>query len=199
MRQDFFEFTPQFKLLIAGNHKPSLKSVDEAIRRRFHLIPFVVPQSFLGADGIDPLTLRPVALNRPASRVVGAGLGPQEIFRRYVEATQPAVATVTRWRSAFQALQEHVGDRRFIRNEAQAWLDSLIDPQGERGAKRSHYTTDNFWRSPANTVYEWAVSKQLIDANPFKGCHIDIPKRKVTREGSFTAAEAHTILTAASA
>ena len=29
-------------LLVAGNHKPSLKSVDEAIRRRLHLIPFVV-------------------------------------------------------------------------------------------------------------------------------------------------------------
>ena len=42
MRQDFFEFTPQFKLLIAGNHKPGLRSVDEAIRRRFHLIPFTV-------------------------------------------------------------------------------------------------------------------------------------------------------------
>jgi putative DNA primase/helicase len=42
MRQDFFEFTPQFKLLIAGNHKPSLRSVDEAMRRRFHLIPFNV-------------------------------------------------------------------------------------------------------------------------------------------------------------
>ena len=42
MRQDFFEYTPQFKLLIAGNHKPSLRSVDEAIRRRLHLIPFVV-------------------------------------------------------------------------------------------------------------------------------------------------------------
>src|SRR5271168_1739902 len=27
---------------IAGNHKPSLRSVDEAIRRRFHLIPFTV-------------------------------------------------------------------------------------------------------------------------------------------------------------
>ena len=26
MRQDFFEFTPQFKLLIAGNHKPGLRS-----------------------------------------------------------------------------------------------------------------------------------------------------------------------------
>jgi putative DNA primase/helicase len=42
MRQDFFEFTPQFKLLIAGNHKPGLRSVDEAIRRRFNLAPFTV-------------------------------------------------------------------------------------------------------------------------------------------------------------
>ena len=40
MRQDFFEYTPQFKLFIAGNHRPGLRSVDEAIRRRFHLIPF---------------------------------------------------------------------------------------------------------------------------------------------------------------
>jgi putative DNA primase/helicase len=42
MRQDFFEFTPQFKLVIAGNHKPGLRSVDEAIRRRFNLLPFTV-------------------------------------------------------------------------------------------------------------------------------------------------------------
>lgn len=42
MRQDFFTFVPQFKLAIAGNHRPSLRSVDEAIRRRFNLIPFTV-------------------------------------------------------------------------------------------------------------------------------------------------------------
>jgi len=42
MRQDFFEYAPQFKLVIAGNHKPGLRSVDEAIRRRFNLIPFTV-------------------------------------------------------------------------------------------------------------------------------------------------------------
>jgi putative DNA primase/helicase len=40
MRQDFFEYAPQFKLLISGNHKPGLRSVDEAIRRRFYLVPF---------------------------------------------------------------------------------------------------------------------------------------------------------------
>jgi putative DNA primase/helicase len=42
MRQDFFQYRPAFKLVIAGNHKPSLRSVDEAIRRRFHLVPFAV-------------------------------------------------------------------------------------------------------------------------------------------------------------
>jgi putative DNA primase/helicase len=42
MRQDDFTFKPQFKLLFAGNHKPMLRSVDEAIKRRFHLVPFTV-------------------------------------------------------------------------------------------------------------------------------------------------------------
>jgi P4 family phage/plasmid primase-like protien len=42
MRQDFFTYFPAFKLVIAGNHKPSLGGVDAAIRRRFHLVPFTV-------------------------------------------------------------------------------------------------------------------------------------------------------------
>lgn len=42
MRQDFFEYTPQFKLVIAGNDRPSLRDVDEAMKRRLHLIPFTV-------------------------------------------------------------------------------------------------------------------------------------------------------------
>lgn len=42
MRQDFFEFTPQFKLIVAGNHKPGLRNVDEAIRARFNMLPFTV-------------------------------------------------------------------------------------------------------------------------------------------------------------
>jgi putative DNA primase/helicase len=42
MRQDFFEFKPQFKLFVVGNHRPSLRGVDEAMRRRLHLVPFTV-------------------------------------------------------------------------------------------------------------------------------------------------------------
>jgi putative DNA primase/helicase len=42
MRQDFFEYVPQFTPIIVGNHKPGLRTVDEAIRRRFQLVPFTV-------------------------------------------------------------------------------------------------------------------------------------------------------------
>ncbi len=42
MRQDFFEFMPQFKLIVAGNHKPAIRNIDEAMKRRLHLIPFTV-------------------------------------------------------------------------------------------------------------------------------------------------------------
>jgi len=48
MHQDFFEFTPLFKLLIAGNHKPRLRNVDVAMRRRLHLLPFT--QRFTGTN-----------------------------------------------------------------------------------------------------------------------------------------------------
>ena len=40
MRQDYFTFTPKFKLMFMGNHRPSVHAVDDAIRRRFHIIPF---------------------------------------------------------------------------------------------------------------------------------------------------------------
>ena len=42
MRQDFFEFVPSFKLIISGNYMPGLRSVDEAMRRRLHVVPFSV-------------------------------------------------------------------------------------------------------------------------------------------------------------
>ncbi len=40
MHKDTFEFLPQFKLVFAGNHKPTLRSVGEEMRRRIHLVAF---------------------------------------------------------------------------------------------------------------------------------------------------------------
>jgi putative DNA primase/helicase len=50
MRQDFFTFTPAFKLIIAGNHKPALRNVDEAMRRRLFLVPLIVTIHELDRD-----------------------------------------------------------------------------------------------------------------------------------------------------
>jgi putative DNA primase/helicase len=41
MRQNFFTFNPEFKLMIAGNHAPRFRSIDPAMRRRFLLVPFL--------------------------------------------------------------------------------------------------------------------------------------------------------------
>jgi putative DNA primase/helicase len=42
MRQDDFEFQPKFKIIMAGNHKPGLQDVGEAMRRRVHIVPWAV-------------------------------------------------------------------------------------------------------------------------------------------------------------
>ncbi len=42
MHRDHFEFIPQFKLIVAGNHRPSLSGTGEAMQRRLHLVPFEV-------------------------------------------------------------------------------------------------------------------------------------------------------------
>ena len=57
MRQDFFQYVPQFKLMVAGNHKPSMRSNDEAIRRRVQLVPFAVtiPEAQRDPDLLDKL------------------------------------------------------------------------------------------------------------------------------------------------
>ena len=62
MRGDFFTFVPMFKIIIAGNHKPQLRSVDEALRRRLHLVPFT---EFI------PLTERDLELGAKLRREAG--------------------------------------------------------------------------------------------------------------------------------
>ena len=50
MRQDFFTYEPQFLLMVYGNNKPGLKSVDDAIRRRIKMAPFDVKISDADRD-----------------------------------------------------------------------------------------------------------------------------------------------------
>lgn len=55
MRQDLFEFEPQFTLVIAGNTRPEITNVDDAMRRRMHLIPFETKPAVKDVDLPDKL------------------------------------------------------------------------------------------------------------------------------------------------
>lgn len=64
--QEFFEYAPQFKLMLATNYKPDVRGVDEGIWRRVVLIPFDVTISPEERDKDLPAKLsaeRPGILN----------------------------------------------------------------------------------------------------------------------------------------
>jgi putative DNA primase/helicase len=103
MRQDFFEFTPQFKLLIAGNHKPRLRAVDEAMRRRFNLVPFAVtiPENERDKDLAEKLRDEwPGILQWMIEGCLAwqrEGLNPPEIVRTATETYFADEDAISRW------------------------------------------------------------------------------------------------------
>jgi putative DNA primase/helicase len=62
MNQNFFEFQPAFKPHLSGNHKPRLRSVGLAMRRRVSLIPFAVT---IPEAERDPHLLEKLKAERP--------------------------------------------------------------------------------------------------------------------------------------
>ncbi|HEY1720926.1 MAG TPA: phage/plasmid primase, P4 family [Magnetospirillaceae bacterium] len=42
MRQDNVTFLPKFKLVIAGNYRPTMRSADDAMKRRMNIIPMMI-------------------------------------------------------------------------------------------------------------------------------------------------------------
>jgi putative DNA primase/helicase len=103
MRQDFFEYIPQFKLLFAGNHKPSLRNVDAATRRRFNLVPLTVtiPEGEKDSDLPEKLKQEWPEILRWA--IEGCleyqkiGLSPPEVVRDATDAYLEAQDSVAIW------------------------------------------------------------------------------------------------------
>lgn len=62
LRQEFFEFTPEFKVFFTTNHKPIIKGSDEGIWRRMRLIPFTVT---IPKDKIDKKLPEKLAAEMP--------------------------------------------------------------------------------------------------------------------------------------
>lgn len=86
MHKDFFTYQPQFKLLIVGNHKPALHSVDQAARRRFHMIPLhqqaAGPRSGAARKAQGRVARNPPLDDRRRARLAGGRLLPARNRRR---------------------------------------------------------------------------------------------------------------------
>ncbi|MBT6220372.1 MAG: hypothetical protein HOI45_11670 [Rhodospirillaceae bacterium] len=149
MRQDFFTFLPKFKLLIGGNHKPQIRNVDEAMRRRLHLIPFTVTippekrdpdlaskfnQSGVMAWALDGLRdyLRE-GLNPPASVVEATDeyLSSEDIMESWIAEcctiNKNAISSTgelwTSWKTWCEAANEFAGTKK-------AFSQKLLDQRG---------------------------------------------------------------------
>jgi len=119
MRQDFFTYVPKFKLMIAGNHKPSLRSVNEAVRRRLQLIPFVVTIPPEKRDKSLPEKLKPEwpgILNWALHGCLEwqqIGLAPPKVVTDASEAYFAAEDAIARWIGACCAVDKaSLGDER---------------------------------------------------------------------------------------
>jgi putative DNA primase/helicase len=58
IKKDNFEFLPEFKLFLIGNNQPNLKQVDNAVRRRFNIVPFIYKPPQIDHD-LEELKLKP--------------------------------------------------------------------------------------------------------------------------------------------
>jgi integrase len=130
-----------------------------------------------------------------AQRGPDNGRSPWDLFEAWIKAIEPAQSTIESWRTVFRALAKDFTDRSaasITPDEAQAWLDKLIDKE------RSAFTVHNTWLKATKTVFTWGTRRKLT-SNPFSAAVVDVPKRKQYRPKWFHEDERATILNAAAA
>lgn len=169
MRQDSFTYLPQFKLLLAGNHKPALRNVDEAMRRRFHHVPF---ETTIPLDRRDPELGAKLEAEMP--QILRWALEGQAEWRRIGLAPPAAVLDATR---EYLADEDSFGtwlrERTLVDRQAVTRVDGLFADyrawagrSGERAASNKRFSQDLMQRGfkrvrlEAGTAFEGLVLRQ---------------------------------------
>jgi putative DNA primase/helicase len=148
MRQDFFDFEPTHKLMITGNHKPGLSSINEAIRRRLLLVPFTAQIPF---EQRDPDLAAKLVPEHPAIlRWMVAGCLEWQRDRLDV----PAVI--------HEASEHYFADQDTLGQWIEDWLD--LDPNAFT-ATRQLFASWQIWAEQRNTRVgsERAFAQGLAD------------------------------------
>jgi P4 family phage/plasmid primase-like protien len=160
MRQDFFEFTPVFKLLVTGNHRPALRSVNEAIRRRMHLIPFAVE---IPPAERDPLLTDKLKAEWPGIlrwAVDGClewqstGLNPPAVVRAATEEYLAEENTVERWiESACVLKNGYFSSTATLYRDWKTWAEAMGEfPGSVKSFAQSLEQVEDIYRHRTNDV-----------------------------------------------
>lgn len=102
MREDFWEFNPTHKILIATNHKPVIRGTDHAIWRRIRLLPFTVT---IPPEKRDPNL--PALLRTELPGILNWAI---EGARKYLEDGLPTPAAVMEATASYETEMDMLGD-----------------------------------------------------------------------------------------
>jgi putative DNA primase/helicase len=158
-----FAHAPQFKLFVAGNDKPALRTVDLGIRRRLKLIPFAVT---IPEAEVDPHLRRKLAEEAPG--ILAWMIAGALDWQRGGLAPPPAVTDAT---ADYIAEEDTFG----------GWLDEWVSAAP---ASATEATADLFasWESYAIWAKEPASSRkafgQTMRARGFVPCRIGKDRTK---------------------
>ena len=102
MRRGNFEFTPQCKLIVAGNHKPNLSTIDKAFESRLVLLPF--ERTFEGAAVDREL---PDKLHDELPRILGWAI--EGAYKYFIEGLGDKPGSATNFAADYIAEQDRFG------------------------------------------------------------------------------------------
>jgi putative DNA primase/helicase len=135
MRAEFFQFKPQFKLLIRGNHKPQIRGTDDGIWRRILLVPFNVQ---IPRGEVDP-NLPDRLLEELPGILAWALRGCMEWQREGLQPPAQVQAAVDGYRAEMDTFGAFLDERCVIATDAKARASKLYsafkqwcDQAGER-------------------------------------------------------------------
>jgi putative DNA primase/helicase len=145
MREDFWEYTPEFKLFLATNHRPTIKGTDNAIWRRIRLIPFEVTIS----DAQKDYTLKDKLFGEAPGILAWAVRGCLDWQRSGLREPSEVLAATEDYRHE----QDVLG----------AFLDEccLVGP-GRRDTVQNIYQTYTRW-AKENGSFVWSCKKLMGD------------------------------------
>jgi len=170
MRRDFFEFRPAFKLIIATNHKPKIRTVSEAMRRRLHLVPFTVT---IPPEERDPMLSEKLREELPgiltwcvegAAEWLIGGLRPPEAVKAHTEEYFTEQDRVGEWIEARCVVEPHCATAgTTLLKDYRAWLEEQAEGSVSRTAFYEALAARGF-RTDIRRKVQWFLGIGLLDA-----------------------------------